>query len=100
MVEKLEVNRLVAELREECGRFPDVRKGQNSRYEVRDAAMSAFAAFFTQTPSFLAHQREVKLRKGKSNAERLFSLDHPPSDNQIRNLLDPVSPAHLEGIYR
>jgi hypothetical protein len=54
----------------------------------------------TPTPSFLAHQREAKLRKGKSNAERLFSPDDLPSDHPVHNQLDPVSPAPLEVIYR
>ena len=91
---------MVAVLRETCSQFPDVRKGQNSQYELADAGMSAFSVFFTQTPSFLAHQRDMKLRKGKSNAERLLSLEAIPSDNQIRNLLDGVSPHYLNGMYR
>lgn len=62
--------------------------------------MSAFSVFFTQSPSFLAHQRDLKLRKGRCNAESLFHLNELPSDNQIRNLLDPVSPEHLQGVYR
>ena len=79
---------MVAVLREQCSQFPDKRTGENSQYELPDAGMSAFSVFFTQTPSFLAHQRDMQLRKGKSNAERLFALDELPSDNQIRNLLD------------
>ena len=45
--------------------------------------MSAFSVFFMQSPSFLAHQRDMKLRKGRSNAESLFHLRDIPSDNQI-----------------
>jgi hypothetical protein len=100
MYEKLKVNRLVEELRRISSDFTDVRRGENSRYEVRDAAMSAFSVFFTQTPSFLAHQRDVALRKGKSNAESLFGMDQLPSDNQIRNLLDGVEPGETNGMYR
>jgi hypothetical protein len=77
-----------------------MKKDSSSQYEMRDVGMSAFSVFFTQSPSFLAHQRDIKLRKGRSNAESLFGLSDIPSDNQIRNLLDPVSPEHLEGIYR
>jgi hypothetical protein len=62
--------------------------------------MSAFSVFFTQSPSFLAHQRDMKLRKGRSNAASLFELTDIPSDNQIRNLLDPVNPEHLQSVYR
>ena len=53
-----------------------------------------------QEASFLAHQTAMKSAKGRSNAERLFGLHDLPSDNQIRNLLDPVSPKHLGPIYR
>jgi hypothetical protein len=100
MYEKLKVNKLVEVLREKCGQFPDDRTGQNRQYELTDAGMAAFSVFFTQTPSFLAHQRDMKLRKGKSNAERLLALAEIPSDNQIRNLLDGVSPQYLNGMYR
>jgi len=62
--------------------------------------MGAFSVFFTQSPSFLAYQRDMKLRKGRSNAESLFALREIPSDNQIRNLLDPINPQYLERCYR
>lgn len=42
----------------------------------------------------------MKLRKGRSNAESLFGLMNLPCDNQIRNLLDGVSPARLQSVYR
>ena len=100
MYEKLKINKLIDELRQVSSRFTDVRTGENKRYELCDAAMSAFSVFFTQTPSFLAHQRDMQLHKGQNNAERLFSLDQLPSDNQIRNLLDPVDPSELKGMYR
>ena len=48
----------------------------------------------------MAHQRDMKLRKGRSNAESLFHLSEVPSDNQIRNLLDPVSPKYIAPVYR
>ena len=99
MYEQLKINQLVEELRQVSSQLTDVRTGENGRYEVRDAAMSAFAVFFTQTPSFLAHQRDMALRKGQSNAESLFALEKLPSDNQIRNLLDPVDPRQTEEMY-
>jgi hypothetical protein len=40
------------------------------------------------------------LSKGQSNAQRLFAVHDHPSDNQIRNLLDPVGPPALWPIYR
>jgi len=100
MLEELKLPKLIKRLEQSCEGFPDLRTGKNSIYELADVGMSAFSVFFTQSPSFLAHQRDMKLRKGRSNAESLFELRDIPSDNQIRNLLDPVSPEHLEGVYR
>jgi hypothetical protein len=57
--------------------------------------MAAFSVFFTQSPSFLDHQRLMKSNKGKDNAESLFSIEAIPSDNQIINLLDPVPAATI-----
>ena len=91
---------MIQTLRRQCKQFPDVRTGKNQQYEMADAGMSAFSVFFTQSPSFLAHQRDMQLDKGQSNAERLFELAELPSDNQIRNLLDPVAPGNLESVYR
>src|SRR5438046_1773167 len=87
----LEIPELMQFLREELHELPDERKpGNNTRYQVEDAVMAAFSVFFTQSPSFLDHQRLMKSNKGKDNAESLFSIETIPGDSQIRNLLDPV----------
>jgi len=86
-------------LRAAIATFPDVRKGKNKHFTVRDAALGAFAVFFTQSPSFLAYQRDMTKRQGQSNAHTLFGLTEIPCDNQIRTLLDPVPPALLEPVF-
>ncbi len=96
----LKLPQMIKRLEQACERFPDLRTGKNNVYELADVGMSAFSVFFTQSPSFLAHQRDMKLRKGRCNAESLFDLSELPSDNQIRNLLDPVNPEYLQGVYR
>lgn len=76
--------------------FPDARKESNSRrYEMEDAALSAFAVFFSQCPSFLDSQVRMQKQQGKNNASSLFGVHEIPSDNQIRNLLDWVPPETL-----
>lgn len=62
---------------------------------MEDAALSAFAIFFTQSPSFLDSQVRMQKQQGKNNAASLFGVHQIPSDNQIRNLLDPVPPETL-----
>lgn len=86
-------------LRTATATFPDPRKGKNKHYTVRDAALGAFAVFFTQRPSFLAYQRDMTAHKGQSNAHTLFGLTQIPSDNQIRALLDPVPPELLGPVF-
>jgi hypothetical protein len=80
--------------------FPDQRTGNNTRYSIRDAALGAFSVFFTQSPSFLAHQRSMQLSKGKNNARTIFGINKIPSDNHVRSLLDPVSPSLVQPVYR
>ncbi|GCL49965.1 hypothetical protein NIES3804_15250 [Microcystis aeruginosa NIES-3804] len=87
----LEISELMQFLRQELHDLPDERKpGNNTKYQVEDAVMAAFSVFFTQSQSFLDHQRLMKSNKGKDNAESLFSIEKIPRDNQIRNLLEPV----------
>ncbi|HZY43044.1 MAG TPA: ISNCY family transposase, partial [Anaerolineae bacterium] len=80
-------------------RLPDHRTGQNVTYTIKDAALSAFAVFFMQSPSFLAQQQTVQRRHGRNNAQSLFGVAQIPSDNQIRNLLDPLQPELLFPLF-
>lgn len=91
---------MIQRIKEAAGEFPDRRTGHNTQYEMEDAAMGAFSVFFTQSPSFLAYQQEMKRTKGRSNAESLFTMGEIPGDSQIRLLLDPVSPEHVNGVFR
>jgi hypothetical protein len=100
MLSELRLPQMMKRLEQACEGFPDLRTGKNSVYELVDVGMSAFSVFFIQSPSFLAHQRDMKLSKGRCNAESLFDLSELPSDNQIRNLLDPVSPEYVQPVYR
>jgi len=79
--------------------LPDDRTGKNIVYMIVDAALGAFAVFFTQSPSFLDFQRTMALAKGISNAATLFGMRGIPCDNQIRNLLDGVPPNALFELF-
>ncbi len=79
--------------------FPDQRTGKNLVYRIEDAALGAFAVFYTQCPSFLAHQTVMEQAKGKSNAQTLFGLRKIPTDNHIRSLLDPVAPSYVLPLF-
>jgi len=80
--------------------FPDIRQGQNTQYSMKDITLSAFAVFFCQSPSFLAYQRLMEQARGTNNGRTLFGIQKLPTDNQIRNLLDPVEPQLLWSVYQ
>ena len=90
---------LVEYLRTVVERFPDTRTGSETTYTMADAALGAFSVFFTQSPSFLEYQRNLQVTKGCNNAVSLFGLTQVPSDNQIRNLLDPVPPSAVLPVF-
>jgi hypothetical protein len=90
---------LVAMIKNKFVNLTDARTGKNTQYEISDAALSAFAVFFLQNPSFLAQQIALQKSKGKNNLQTLFGSYANPSDNQIRNLLDAVSPDELHDVF-
>jgi hypothetical protein len=79
--------------------LPDGRTGDNCQYRMGDIGAGAFSVFFTQAPSFLAHQKTMEQTKGQSNAQSLFQIQQIPSDNHIRQTLDPVPPEKLFPLY-
>src|SRR5208283_1270137 len=86
---------LLGSLRGCLDRFPDKRLGMNTTYGMGDIGMAAFSVFFMQSPSFLAHQRQFEEGHGRSNCASLFCIPKIPSDNHIRDMLDPASPTLL-----
>jgi hypothetical protein len=79
--------------------LPDRRTGTNTQFEMADIALSAFAVFFTQCPSFLSFQQNLEQTHGRNNARSLFQLGRIPSDNHVRQTLDPVEPRHLFSLF-
>ena len=100
LFEELRLERLVKRIKQSFGEFYDARTGQNTQYDMIDAGMGAFSVFFTQSPSFLGHQEDMKRRMGHCNAESLFGMEKVPCDNQIRSLLDPVDPSAVNSVFR
>jgi hypothetical protein len=91
------MNAVIQGLKEVFSNFTDERKrSNNKRFEVCDAALSVFSVFFTQCPSLLEAARLVEQGDaGMSNMQSIFGVHQTPSDNQIRNLLDPVAPEQI-----
>jgi len=86
-------------LRWVCASFPDVRQWRPDNIAIEDAALAAFSLFFMQSESFLSHQRRMEHGRNASNCKTLFGIEKIPSDNHIRDLLDPVPPELLEPCF-
>jgi len=92
MRQNLSLQSIMSHFRERWANLPDTRKpNNNTKYAIVDGVLAAFAVFFMQSSSFLAHQRLLQSKKGRSNASSLFQVEEIPSDPQIRNLVDPLS---------
>jgi len=91
---------LLGSLRRHCETLPDKRTGKNATYPMADIGLAAFSVFFMQSPSFLAHQRQLAKGHGRSNCQTLFGMDRIPTDNHIRALLDPVPPERFFPVFR
>ena len=92
-------DQLIDELRRTLAGLSDKRTGNNTQYSMETIGLSAFSVFFTQSPSFLAHQKTMEQNKGQSNAQTIFQIEKTPSDNHIRDMLDPVEPAAIYPVY-
>ena len=102
-LQKMSVPELLTETRALFSNLPDARKtatSNNLKYAVEDAALSAFSVFFTQSPSFLDYQTRMAANSGKSNAQSIFGVHKIPSMNQLRMILDPISPETLSPLFR
>lgn len=90
---------LLGKLKQSFLSLPDKRSGKNSQYSILDGASCAFSVFFTQEGSFLAYQKRMQRKYGKSNEQTIFGVGNIPSDTQIRRLLDQVPAKRLDGVF-
>jgi hypothetical protein len=73
-------DRILEQLQVGFAGLPDPRPGGNrTTYAIADAVLSAFSVFVMQSPSFLAHQREMQGLKGRDNLQTLFGVHTTPN---------------------
>lgn len=94
MVKRFPLQQFFKQSQKGWSELPDHRQpSNNTKYALSDAVNSAMSLFFMQSQSFLAHHQAMSGKKrGKKNLQSLFEVEKVPSDNQIRNLLDPLDP--------
>lgn len=78
-------------------KVPDHRS-KDASISIGDALMSAFAMFSLKDPSALAFDR--RRDDPHDNFRTVYGIKQVPCDSQMREILDPVDPAHLRPMYR
>ena len=64
MSEELSLENLISRIKQSFGEFRDVCMGKNTKYDMINAGVGAFTVFFTQSPSFLSSQEDMKKANG------------------------------------
>jgi len=90
----LSADALYALVKTSFAALPDHRPGQPT-VPLADALLSAFALFALKDPSLLAFDA----RRHDANLKALFGIGQIPSDTRMREILDPVDPAHLRPVF-
>jgi len=84
MVEILGFAALLGYLQAAVAKIQDPRKASpNKQYSIKDAVLSAFAAFFMQCESFLEYQKQLNSRKGRDNTQSLFKVSKIPTEQSL-----------------
>lgn len=69
----------------------------NVEIPLGDALMAGLALFSLKDPSLLAFDSR---REKPENLQRIYHIEHVPSDTQMRSILDEVLPAHLRPAFK
>jgi hypothetical protein len=75
--------------------IPDHRS-LDAEISLTDALMSAFAMFSLKSPSLLAFDKQ----RAEGNLQTIYGMTCVPCDTQMREILDPVSPALLRPLFK
>jgi hypothetical protein len=94
-LKSLTLESVIATLSETFLKIGDGRDPAKVKYALHDVLMSGFAMMFFHHPSLLQFQKRMKEKRGRCNLETLFQVKSVPSDTQMREILDEVSPESL-----
>jgi hypothetical protein len=78
--------------------IPEHRRQKSVEISLKDALMSAFAVFALKMPSLLQYEDRRKRYGDKLKA--LFGIESPPSDTQMREIVDEVDPDTLRPAFK
>jgi hypothetical protein len=93
----LSLGSLVDYFSHSCKKISDHRL--NPEYSMQEVAVSALAMFMFKDKSMLEFQKKLQEDERTNNLSSLFHLKNIPTENQIRTVLDKVSPEVFDEVY-
>lgn len=96
MKKKLTQHSLFQSLECEISTIQDQRSPNHTTHSMRDAIFVSFSGFFLQARSLRGHINFLKKNKANKNTKSLFKIRSVPTDNQVRNIIDPIPTTHFE----
>lgn len=82
----LNADSLIASLKTRFAEVADKRRKASCRYSMADTLLAAFAMFSLKAPSLLNFEEQCD----EEAIDRLFGIQHVPSDSQMRAILDGI----------
>ena len=96
-MKKLEIDALFQYTKSRFDKFKDNR-ADNKQYNIGDVVQSELAIFSLKDSSMLEFNKRIAERAG--NLKRIFKINNPPPDGEVRKLLDDVAPVQIERVKR
>jgi len=94
-MKKLEIDALLKYTKSRFDQFKDNR-ADNKQYSMGDVVQSGLAIFSLKDSSMLEFNKRITERAG--NLKRVFKINNPPPDGEVRKLLDEVAPVQTKAI--
>ncbi len=91
---------LLATVRQHFNTITDHRIQKRPVISLPDALMSGLAVFGVKYPSLLKFDEDRREKRICHNLSTFYGVEQAPCDTQLRDIVDPVDPAHLRPAFR
>jgi hypothetical protein len=91
---------LLATVRKSFSKVKDPRDAARTEFSLVDALMSGVAIFGMKYPSLLQFEERKIDPVVAGNLRHLYGVSCPPSDTQLRSILDPIDPNALRPAFK
>ena len=81
-------------------KIADKREKEKVNYSIHDTMMSGLACMYFQDLTLIEFQRRLEDVEERNNLKTLFNVHETPKKNQMKDIIDEVSPEDWSVIYK